>query len=114
MFIEKKISTPEKDVDDFEGKLIESLLKYTTKLADAINGGMRLSENISCQVQSVTTAGADVEKAVTHTLKRAPTGFIVINLDKAAIVYDSGTTWTATTMYIKSDTATTTVKLLIF
>lgn len=115
MFIDKKINLPEPDPENrFEILLVEAFLKYTMKLADAVNGGLKLNENIDCQVKSVTTAAADTEVSVAHTLKRVPTGFIVINIDKAAIVYDSGSTWTTTNIYIKCNVATVAVKLLIF
>lgn len=115
MFIDKYIQVPETSAPEiFLKSLVDVLLKYTRKLGMAVNGGLKMGENIDCQIKEVVTAAANTEVAVSHTLKRTPTGFMVVNLDKAAIIYASGTAWTATNIYIKSNAATTTVKLLIF
>ncbi len=124
--IDKKITVPEAPATqgqpaEFQTAMIkwcrelgEALLKYSTKLGDIINGGLRVSENLDVQIKTITIAAADTEETVSHTLKRIPAGYLVIGIDKAAIIYDGSTAWTATNLYIKTNTADTTVKLLIF
>jgi len=120
MQIEKKLQVPDtRGVQDqpstlqFLKDLCDVLARYTVKLADLLNGGIRITDNFDAQIKTVTTAGANTEVAVAHTLKRIPNGFIILNTDKAANICDSGTAWTATNIYIKASAATVTAKLLI-
>jgi len=124
--IDKKITVPELPSsqgrpENFQLEMIkwcrdlgEGLLKYSTKLGDIINGGLRLSENLDVQIKTITIAAANTEEAVAHTLKRIPAGYLVISINKAAIIYDGTTAWTSANLYIKTNTADTTVKVLIF
>ena len=69
---------------------------------------------------AVTFTAADTEQAVTHQLvvrdgvATIPRGVIVCRRNRAATVYDSGTTWTGTLAYLKSSVATTTFYLLFY
>ncbi len=66
-------------------------------------------ENVSGSFKVFTSnAVADTEETIAHGLGAVPIGFIVINRDKASSLYDSGTAWTSTNAYVKSDTASTT------
>ncbi len=124
--IDKKIQVPETpgsqerpaefqvSVSRWCRDLGESLLKYSTKIGDMLNGGLRLSENLDVQIKTISIAAADTEETVSHTLKRVPSGYLVIGINKAAIIYDGATAWTTLNLYIKTNTADTTVKLLIF
>lgn len=99
----------------FDQALEQELLSYSLELATLLNAGLKFSDNFNAEIKTYTTnAVANTTDAVTHTLKRVPSGFLVINLDKAGIVYDSGTAWTATTISLKCSVATTIVKVLIF
>jgi len=119
--IDKKISTPNEntlqnqpvELVRYLKDLNEVLSRYSMKLGDIINKGLRITDNFDSQIVTVTTSGADTEVIVPHTLKRVPNGYFVLNTNKAANIYDSGTTWTTTNIYIKSNAATTTVKMLI-
>ena len=66
------------------------------------------------QFAEVTTPGADVEFTVTHGLGFIPLGYLVTKKDKAAVVYDSTTTWTTESVFLKCNVATTTIRILIF
>ncbi len=107
-----KTTTPE---TEFEKSLEQELLSYSRELSALLNAGLKFAENFNAQLKTYTTNGvANTEDAVAHTLKRVPTGFLVVTRDKAGIVYDSGTTWTATNLYLKCSVATVAVKILIF
>jgi hypothetical protein len=70
--------------------------------ADGVNG-----ENMAGQFQVYTSNGsADTEDTIAHTLGSVPIGYIVIKQDKGSVVYDSGTAWTATNVYLKQTVAT--------
>jgi len=63
-------------------------------------------ENIAGEFQVFTTSATpDAENTIAHTMKTAPIGYIVLNQDKAGSLYDSGTAWTSSSIYLKSDVA---------
>lgn len=73
---------------------------------DGISGGRQIS---------LTSNGvANTEDTVVHDLGRVPRGFLVIKADKAGNVYDSGTAWTQSRIYVKSSAATMALTLWIF
>lgn len=98
----------------YEDVLDQELRTYLYDLATMLNGALKFSDNMNCQVVTVSDTGAaNTEFTVTHTLKTVPIGFIVINNNKAGIVYDSGTAWTTAAVYLKCNTANCTVKLIL-
>jgi hypothetical protein len=71
-------------------------------------------ENIAGEFQVFTSnATPDTADSITHTLGSVPIGFIVINMDKGAVIYDSGTAWTSTTISLKTNTASTTATIFL-
>lgn len=107
-----KTSKPE---SEFDKSLEDELLSYSIDMSKILNNGLKFSDNFNAQIKTYTSNGAaNTEDAVAHTLKRVPTGFIIINRDKAGVVYDSGTSWTATNLYLKCSVATVALKVLIF
>jgi hypothetical protein len=70
-------------------------------------------ENISGEFQVVTSSTADTEFTVAHGLGATPIGFLVLRTDKGGVVYDSGTAWNDTNIYLKCTTATTTLTLFL-
>lgn len=71
-------------------------------------------ENISGTFQVYTSnAVADTEDTIAHGLGVAPIGFLVINIDKGGVVYDGGTAWDSTNIYLKCSTAATTITLFL-
>lgn len=100
---------------EYDKRLQEILLPYFQELQDIINGGLRFGVNHNVQIISFTTNGtANTEDTVAHTLKRVPVGFILVNSNKAASLYDSGTAWTATNVYLKCNVASAAVKIMVF
>lgn len=70
--------------------------------------------NKSSQVSVADTGTADTEFTVSHYLGRIPEGYLLTCTDKAASVYESGTAWTATTIYLKCSAANAKIDLLVF
>ncbi len=69
------------------------------------------------QSESLTVAdsgNANAEFSITHHLGRTPNGFIITKSDKACSVYDSGTSWTTSLIYLKCDAANTALTLSVF
>lgn len=113
MQIRKRIKTSVPE-SEFDKSLEQELLSYSLELSELLNKGIRIADNFDADVATVSDTGnADTEFAVAHTLKRVPIGFIVINNDKAGVIYDSGTTWTTTNIYLKCNVANCAVKLIV-
>lgn len=71
-------------------------------------------ENMAGQWQVVADTGSvNTEFSVTHTLGSVPVGYLVIRINKAGVIYDSGTTWTSSTIYLKCSVANATVTLFL-
>ena len=101
--------------DDFERDEQQGILGFFSKLIDILNTGLRFADNFDAQLKTYTTnAVADTEDTIAHTLKRVPTGAILYRTDKAVSLYDGGTAWTATDIYLKANVATAAVEILIF
>lgn len=62
----------------------------------------------------VSNATPSTEDTVPHALGRTPVGILVGIPDLAAVVFDTGTAWTETNIFIAADVATVTVNILVF
>lgn len=70
--------------------------------------------NILCTQVSGTSPGvSDTEFTVAHNLGRIPIGFIVVSVDKAAIIYKSTTAWTSSNIYLKANATSVSYVLLV-
>lgn len=113
MQIRQRIKTG-KAQSPFESDLEKELLSFSTELSTIINKGLRFSDNFNAQIVTVADTGtANTEFSVAHTLKTVPAGFILININNAGIVYDSGTVWTTTALYLKCSAANCTIKIIV-
>ena len=91
-------------------------------LFQCLNGRVRFGsgddgtegENIAGEFQVVTDTGsANTEFVVAHTLGAVPVGYLVLKQNKAGSIYDSGTTWTDTNIYLKGSAANMNVTLFL-
>ena len=88
------------------------LTQGRVRLGDASDG--ELGENVSGQFQVVADTGAaDTEFTVSHGLGAVPIGYLLLNIDKAGVVYDSGTAWTSSNVYLKCSVANCAVTLFL-
>lgn len=80
---------------------------------------LKNGQNIFGQWAVVSDTGnADTEFVVPHTLNfqtRAivPGNYFVTRINKGGVVYDSGTTWTSSNIYLKCSAAHATINLFI-
>lgn len=88
--------------------------KLTTFLDSAFRKIAAIPFNNSATLTVTDTGSANTEFSASHYLGRAPAGFILTKSDKAAAIYDSGTTWTATTIYLKCNAANAAVTLVVY
>lgn len=110
-----------------DGKLTEKqALTVSAKIQQIIgrlNNGLSLGTgqtahqagNLDAQYVDVLMGDADAEVAIPHGLGRRPIGYWVVRRDRACIIYDSSNgSWSSTLLYLRSDTASATIRLLVF
>lgn len=115
MQLQSRIRFSGQPASDFEKSLEEELVRYSQTLAKILNKGLSFADNHNMQVKSVTTdAAAGTESAITHTLGRVPSDFLVGSQDKAGTIFKGTSAWTATTIYIRGSVASITANLYIF
>jgi len=67
------------------------------------------------QYADVTTpATPDQEYSIEHGFGTVALGFIVIGQDKAAVTYKGATAWDTNKVYLKTNTATVLVRVMVF
>jgi len=105
-----KTGSPE---NEFEKVLERELLSYSQEVADTLNLGLKLEDNFNAHIETISDTGAaNSENTVTHGLKRTPIGFLILENDKAGVIYKSKTA-TTTEYYIKCSVANCAVKIMI-
>lgn len=114
MQIHTRINTP-KPESEADKQLFEELERYSRDLSRILNKGLKFSDNFNMDIESVTTdAVIGTESAITHSLGRVPSDFLIGSQDKAGTIYKGSTAWTATTIYIRGSVASITAKIYIF
>jgi len=102
-------------LEQFFRDMLNMAFRISLKAKDGTIGDGKRAYNIDAVwVAYVSNSVADTEDTVSHSLGRVPLAAFVGLPDKNAVIYDSGTDWTATDVYLKSTAATTTVNLLLF
>jgi len=112
---ERKLRVPDRAPSTEEGRQYHQY-EITKVLNGLIGFGSPVGgrDNIDGEFVTITSpAGADTEFTVTHNLGRVPVGFFVVNIDKVGIVYDGGTVWTTTQMFLKVNAATVTLTIFV-
>ncbi len=104
----------EKDLREFDRDLITVLVDMSENLKAILEKGINEDNLDKVFVTFTSNASPDTEDSVVHTLGKVPQGFRVVNKDKAADVYDSGTAWTKTNIFLKTNVATAILKLEVF
>lgn len=88
---------------------------FVRQVIKILNRGIRFTDNVDCRSISLTTSGTpDASNTIAHTLGKIPIGYIVVYQNKAASLYDGGTTWTDTNIYLKSNVATVNFRIIVF
>lgn len=101
------------DVDMLE--LQRRFEEYDRNQDAILNRGIRFEDNVdSVYVEFTSNAAPNTQDTVAHTLGKVPTGFLVVNKDKAGDVYAGGTTWTKNNLYLKTSVASVALKILVF
>jgi hypothetical protein len=99
---------------DFDKVLVGALVKWAKDLKGLLDRGLNIADNFDAAVVSFTSnAAPNTEDAIAHTLGRVPDYFIQGSIDKAGVVYASGTAFTKTHIYVKTSVASAAVKLIL-
>lgn len=99
----------------FDDEIIRTLTGLISNLRAIFDSRVGVTDNLDVDEVSYTSNGsANTEDAVPHNLGRIPVGFIITSIDKAGIVYKSGTAFTASNIYLKVSATTVAVKLLVY
>lgn len=105
----------DEQIREFDKRLIQVLAEWESNIKAILDTGIALDENMDVDFVSFTSnATPDTEDTIAHTLGRTPSYMFTVSLDKGAVVYKSGTTWTASNIYVKTNTASTAVTLMLF
>lgn len=78
-----------------------------------INGNLDFTANIRCKLIDYTFLLANTEYGISHSLRKIPTGYILVNTNVATVLYNGGSTNTDSVIYLKVNTAAT-CKILVF
>jgi hypothetical protein len=99
-----------------EMDVFNSISKFFESIRLILNGGLLFADNFDMRMVTFTTAGANTEVEIAHTLGKIPIGYTVYGQDVAGSLYTStgGTAWSKTSIYLKSSVATVTFKVLVF
>ena len=81
-----------------------SIVTDVTNLVLAVNGNLTFNDNFAGVFVSGTVGTTST--AISHNLGSIPIGYIVVNQNSPAIIYSSGTSWSATTIYLAASTTT--------
>lgn len=95
--------------------LTPAIYEWSLVLRAILDRGLSFSDNADVSIVSVTSHGTPgTEFSIAHGLGKVPTGYIVTKQAAAGSVYDGATSNTATTLYLKSDAASTSFTLMVF
>lgn len=99
----------------FDIDLTKVIQDMNSSISTMFDKGVGITDNLDCEIVPYTSnAVANTEDAVAHSLKRVPVGFIVVDIDKAGVVYRGPTAFTASNVYLKCSTASTALKVLLY
>lgn len=123
MILSKISKTPDltKNTSNY-GDYIVGVDRDLTNLFSALQNRIRFGtptdgksgENISGEFQVIADTGTiNTEFTVGHTIGSVPIGYLVLKISNGGVIYDSGTTWTSSNIYLKSSAANSLVTLFL-
>ena len=110
------LPSPEQDLRqprEFLARLVMHIDLGFKLLLDAINHKIGFDNFEKYEYTSTDTGTANAEFTVSHNLGFIPARFMVTKISNAGVVYDSGTTWTSTQIFLKCSSANAAVTLSV-
>lgn len=94
--------------------LVQLLSDQEISLTSLLNQGLRIPDNFDGAFLSYTSnAAPDTQDTVAHGLRKAPSYFLVLSIDKGGVVYKSAA-FDATNCYFKNSVASVATTILVF
>ena len=114
MILPKFQASTNAPANPYEKDLEQSLDKIFAVLVEILNGGLKFTDNFNSYITTITTdATPGNSSAITHGLKRIPSGLIILErINKAGDIYLVSKD--ATTYTLASDVASLNAKIMIF
>lgn len=91
-------------------KLVQLVGNLQPQFQEIVNKA--LDRSVYFDVTSHATP--DTEFSFEHGLRYVPNGFLVIAQDKAAVTYRGATAWDTEKIYLKTNVATTALRIMVF
>lgn len=105
----------QEEMRQFDRDLITALGNWSLSLKGSLDKGLSFDDNMDVsRVSVVSHATPGTEFSVAHGLGKVPTGYIVYGQTAAGSLYDGATANTKTTLYLKSDAAAATFRIIVF
>lgn len=95
--------------------LVQLLSEQELSLTSLLNQGLRIPDNFDGALLSYSSnAIANTEDTVAHGLRKVPSRFIVLSIDKGGVCYKGSTAWDATNVYFKNTVASVATTIFVF
>lgn len=102
------------DVASFIQDLAQLMAEQELNLTSLLNQGLRIPDNFDGAVLSYTSnAVANTQDSVPHGLRKVPSYFIVLSVDKGGVVYKSAA-FDATNVYLKNSATSVATTIYVF
>ncbi len=79
-----------------------------------VNGNIEFNQNIGAKQLACVFTSANSDAAFSHGLGRIPTGFFIVGIDTASIIYNGAATNTVDLIYLRSNVANVNAKVMVY
>lgn len=94
--------------------LVQLMAEQELNLTSLLNQGLRIPDNFDGALLSFTSnAVANTEDTIAHGLRKVPSYFLVLSIDKGGVVYKS-TAFDATNAYFKNTGTSVATTVFVF
>ena len=94
------------NIDNLEG-FIRWVSTFCKEAVSIINGNLEWDKNFKSTSVQVVFSQANAEFTVKHNLGRVPKGFLVGNMDSAAVVYKTSRAWDKNAIFLQANSPCT-------
>ena len=100
-------------IKGYMARLHTAIAQAFLVLLDGFNHKIEFDNFLKYEYTSTDTGTANTEFTVSHNLGFVPGKYILTKINNAGVIYDSGTTWTTTQIFLKCSTANAAVTLTV-
>lgn len=103
-------------IHEWDEKQLRNLNEILDQIRNVIDGNLEIEDNLRQDIITFTTtdvAGTNIE--LSHTLKKTPTGYMIVSRSGDSTLKDGSITWTTTKLSVKSTGGSgETFKIMVF